>query len=145
MPALATARVLTITVRPPWSHWLAAGVKPLENRTWQPPRGWRGQLVIHAGKTLDPEGFSFGARLGHHISEDDVSRGEFLAVAKLVDVHRAGPDCRDACTDWGQPGCFHWMLQDIRRLVTIEGRGRQRLFIPPDDVLEQIAERRPGW
>lgn len=135
---LSTEPVLAITVWPPWSHWLASGVKPLENRTWEPPGGWRGQLVIHAGKTLDLPAFAFGARLGHHVSEDDVARGEHLAVAELVDIHRDGPDCWASCATWGEPGCFHWMLGNVRRLVSIEGRGRQRLFVPPHDVIEQV-------
>jgi len=135
---LATAPVLALTVRPPWSHWLALGIKNIENRGWAPPGGWRGYLVIHAGKTLDLDGFWFGARLGHPVDEDDVNRGEYLAVADLVDVHRAGPDCPPTCTPWGQPDCFHWVLANARRLVTVEGRGRQKLFIPPDDVLEQV-------
>lgn len=135
---LAAAPVLALTVQPPWSHWLALGIKNIENRTWAPPRGWRSQLVIHAGKTLDLYGFSAGARLGHPVEQDEVNRGEYLAVADLIDVHRAGADCRPACTPWGEPGCFHWVLANTRRLVTVEGRGRQKLFVPPEDVLEQV-------
>lgn len=138
MTTLATAPVLALTVQPPWSHLLAHGLKNIENRTWAPPGGWRGKLVIHAGKTLDHNGFWFAARLGHRVDEDEVNRGEYLAVADLADVHRAGPDCRPSCDPWGQPGCFHWVLAGTRRLVTVEGRGRQKLFVPPHDVLEQV-------
>ncbi|WP_431879206.1 hypothetical protein [Amycolatopsis sacchari] len=140
MPAttLADAPVLALTVQPPWSHWLATGIKNIENRTWAPPGNWRGKLVIHAGKTLDRHGFWFAARLGHRIGEDEVNRGEYLAVADLADVHRAGSDCPPACTPWGMPGCFHWVLAHVRRLITVEGHGRQKLFIPPTDVLEQV-------
>ena len=135
---LANEPVLALTVQPPWSHWLARGIKQVENRTWAPPGGWRGQLVIHAGKTLDLSGFAFGARLGHPVGEDEVNRGEYLAVADLTDVHRAGGDCRPVCALWGEPGCFHWVLEGVRRLVTVEGRGRQKLYIPPEDVIEQV-------
>lgn len=135
---LAAAPVLALTVKPPWSHWLAAGLKNVENRTWTPPKGWRGQLVIHAGMTLDTTGFWFGARLGHLVDADEVTRGEFIAVADLADVHRAGPDCQPSCTPWGQPDCFHWVLTRTRRLVSIEGRGHLKLYIPPSDVLEQV-------
>jgi len=138
MPTIATAPVLALSVRPPWSHWLATGAKPLENRTWEPPGGWRGTLVVHAGQKLDLDGFWFGARLGHRIGEDEVARGEYIAVAELVNVHRAGPDCCAACAQWGEPNCFHWMLTGVRKLVSIEGRGQQRLFVPPADVIEQV-------
>jgi hypothetical protein len=30
------------------------------------------------------------------------------------------------------------VLAGTRRLVTVEGRGRQKLFVPPEDVLEQV-------
>ncbi|MFD9964878.1 hypothetical protein [Amycolatopsis sp. NPDC058986] len=132
--------VLAITVRPPWSHWIALGVKPPENRSWRPPRGWDGALVIHAGKTLDPFGFAYGARLGHAVGEDEVARGEFIAVCRIREVHWAGPDCGAECQDWGQPGCFHWMLSGVRRLTSMEGRGRQKLFVPPADVVSHALE-----
>lgn len=139
---LANAPVLALTVRPPWSHWLAAGIKTIENRIWAPPAGWRGKLVIHAGQTVDPEGFRFGANLGHHLVQDEVNRGEYLAVADLIDVHRAGPECASTCTPWGQLDCYHWVLADARRLVTVEGRGRQKLYVPPGDVIEQVVRGR---
>ena len=142
MTKLADAPVLALTVQPPWSHWLAASVKNIENRTWTPPAGWRGRLVIHAGRTLDQNGFPFGASLGHHVDQDDVNRGEYLAVADVADVHRAGPDCPPTCMPWGQPDRYHWVLADVRRLTTVEGHGRQRLFIPPSEVIEQVQHFR---
>lgn len=134
---LASQPVLALTVRPPWSHWLATGIKTIENRTWAPPAGWRGQLVIHAGRNLDLNGFAIGRQLGHPVAADEINTGEYIAVATLADVHRAGQDCRPTCSPWGEPRCLHWVLANVRRLVTIEGRGRQRLFVPPTDVVEQ--------
>ncbi|HEY3481073.1 MAG TPA: hypothetical protein VGL02_19440 [Streptomyces sp.] len=138
MPALRLADepVLALTVHPPWSHFLAAGIKKVENRTWEPPGGWRGRLVIHAGMALDRHGFWFGARLGYRVDEDEVARGEYLAVADLADVHRPGPDCVADCAGWGEAGCFHWVLSRTRRITSVEGRGRQKLFVPPPDVRE---------
>jgi hypothetical protein len=137
---LCAEPVLALTVRPPWSHWIAWGIKRVENRTWQPPAGWRGQLVIHAGRTIDWPAFAIGAALGHPVDPDDVTRGEYVAVVDLVDVHYAGPACAEACDRWGEPDRYHWVLANARRLVTTEGRGRQRLFVPPIDVLDQISE-----
>lgn len=108
--ALADAPVLALTVRPPWSHWISRGIKRVENRTWAPPAGWRGQLVIHAGKTVDLDGFAIGAQHGHPVDLDEVNRGEYIAVATLADVHPAGPDCQPACTPWASTtactGCW---------------------------------------
>lgn len=131
------AEVRALTVRPPWSHYLRSGAKQVENRTW--PTRWRGPLVIHAGKTLDRRGFAVGAALGHPVDPDDVNVGEFIAVGELVDVHAAGRACGPACQQWGEPSCWHWQLAAVRSLVTVEGRGARGLFVPPAEVLAQIA------
>ncbi|KAA2247020.1 ASCH domain-containing protein [Solihabitans fulvus] len=141
--------VKALSVRPPWSEWIADGIKQVENRTWQPPNNWRGTLAIHAGKTLDWDGFWFGSRLGHCLDDTEVARGEFIAVVNLVAVHRAGAvHCGEQCREWGAPDCWHWMLADARRIVSIEWRGRLGLFAPPIDVIEQVtalaAAARPG-
>lgn len=94
--------------------------------------------MIHAGLSLDLDGFTIAAQLGHPVDPDEVNRGEYIAVAELADVHQSGPDCQPACTPWGEPNCLHWVLANVGRLVTVEGRGRQRLFIPPPEVIEQV-------
>ncbi|MBK8468071.1 MAG: hypothetical protein IPL32_19840 [Chloracidobacterium sp.] len=46
--------LMALTVHPPWSGMIAAGLKPVENRSWPPPPQLIGQrLAIHAGKSLD--------------------------------------------------------------------------------------------
>jgi hypothetical protein len=129
--------VLALTVRPPWSHWIRAGVKLVENRSWAPAHRWRGRLVIHAGKRVDQDAFWYGAIRGHHVDDDDLNIGEYIAVCDLVDVHEPGEACTEACSIWGVPGAaFHWVLSDVKPIVTVEGRGRQRLYIPPPDVID---------
>ena len=46
----------TITVRPPWSSWIAAGLKTIETRTHARFRSLEGRsIAIHSGKSFDTE------------------------------------------------------------------------------------------
>lgn len=132
--------IRALTVRPPWSYYIATGVKRVENRTYR--TRYRGPLVIHAARALDPAGFATGAALGHPVEPEDVARGEFIAVADLLDVHLAGVDCQPACRGWGQPERWHWLLGPVTRLTTVEGRGQLGLFRPPDEVIEQVLAQK---
>lgn len=50
-----TSTIKAITLHQPWATLIALGAKQYETRSW--PTGYRGLLVIHAGKTLmiDPK------------------------------------------------------------------------------------------
>lgn len=69
-----------LSVRQPWAWLLVHGHKDIENRTWQ--NGFRGQLLIHAGKAMTDTEYL------------DVLR--FLAskerLRHLVDILPAPPD-----------------------------------------------------
>lgn len=43
-----------LSIRPPWSTMIVAGIKPVENRKWYCRH--RGPLLIHSSKTWDSEG-----------------------------------------------------------------------------------------
>lgn len=86
-----------ITVRQPWAWALAAGHKPVENRTWRPGLEHVGRLIgIHAGqhapdnheaadvwRALPP-----GAVRG---DAPELVRGALIGVARLVGVVRQTP------------------------------------------------------
>lgn len=125
-----------LTIRQPWADHLfrLPNRKDVENRTW--PTNYRGELVIHAGREVDPAGVE---ALGPITAEQDRDRGHVLGVVLLVDVHRDGSS---ACTVWecaGNPWAFHdaefgprvyhWILDRPARLVTpIPARGRVGLW-----------------
>jgi hypothetical protein len=44
-----------LSVRQPWSWLIVQGFKDIENRTWQ--TSFRGTVLIHAGMTMDQEGY----------------------------------------------------------------------------------------
>ena len=44
-----------LSVRQPWAWLIVQGFKDIENRTWQ--TSFRGTVLIHAGMTMDQEGY----------------------------------------------------------------------------------------
>lgn len=118
---LSTMRVLT--VRQPWAWLIINSTKLTENRSWR--TNYRGPVLIHAGKQLDPRGFSYAASLGIDVP-DDLPRGVILGHVQLVDV------VRDSDSIWAEPGCFHWVLENPVSIEPIPYRGGQglRRFIP---------------
>ena len=45
-----------ISVKQPWAYLLCAGIKPIENRTWELPEKYKGKRVlIHASAKTDKE------------------------------------------------------------------------------------------
>lgn len=131
-----------LSVYPPWSEWVADGLKPVENRAKLRTR-YRGPVAIHASKTLDTAGFGFGTRVGCRLAPDDVVRGAFIAIATLTDVHWAGgDDC--SCFDdqraavWAERDVWHWVVTGARRITPVVWRGRQGLWYAPDELAETL-------
>jgi len=125
-----------LSIRQPWAALILDARKPVENRTW--PTSYRGPLAVHAGKTADHRAAS---ALRHHFGIRHIPRADergFLGVVDLVDVHHSGT-CRDRCSEWAEPGCWHWSLTRPRRLTRpIPGSGRLGLFTPGPEVAEQL-------
>ncbi|MFJ3772468.1 hypothetical protein ACIPX0_12310 [Streptomyces sp. NPDC090075] len=130
--ALRGARALT--VRQPWAALIAAGLKPVENRSWALPRSFAGPLLIHAGAKDDREGWLTpgvrealeGASVPVHVY------GAVIAVAGRVTCHRD----EGCCAQWGEHGAFHWVLEDVRRLATpISATGRLGLWRPDENTV----------
>lgn len=103
---MAKALERALTVRQPWAALIAAGVKDVENRTWQ--SNYRGPLAIHAGhgRDFDIEGW---AAVGEHgLQEEVLVRGAIVAVVDLTDI------VTDSESPWALPDCFHWVLANPR-------------------------------
>jgi hypothetical protein len=68
-----------ITVRQPFAHLIAIGVKPIENRTWCP--SYRGPLLIHASKAPPDEDDIADAedKLGRRIARHRLELGASCA------------------------------------------------------------------
>jgi activating signal cointegrator 1 len=84
-----------ITIKQPWATLIALGEKEFETRSWQTK--YRGQLAIHAGKTVDKEACDWSeittALLKHGIkSHEDLPTGVVIATANLVECHKITAD-----------------------------------------------------
>lgn len=131
-------RMKALTIHQPWAWAIAAGHKPVENRTWTTT--YRGQLAIHAGKTWDPDGDDFIPRYvlppKWWKEPGTLPRGAIVAVAELVDVHQAAV-VEPCCLDWGQVPdgynpLYHWRLANVRALAEpVPCRGALGLWTAP--------------
>lgn len=128
-----------ITIRPPWSWAIAAGHKDVENRTRCIVGTHRGPVAIHAGKKWDDAGLEACTQLigtGPHSGPC----GAVIAVADLVDVHRAAPDC--GCSAWAQPDRWHLVLRGVVELpVEVPCRGLLGLWTLPPDVEAAVHDQ----
>ncbi|MFJ6895651.1 hypothetical protein [Streptomyces hokutonensis] len=142
---MTTARALT--VRQPWAALIAAGLKPVENRSWPLPAGFSGPLLIHAGTKDDAEGWAVpGVREALEATPGrlregapgPLAYGAIVAVAERVTCHRAASCCADR---WGEPGAWHWELEGVTRLPSpISATGRLGLWRPePQAVVAALA------
>jgi hypothetical protein len=154
--------IRALTVKPPWSHFIAKCGKTAENRSW--PTRYRGLLAVHAGTgwdaaaqrdprallawrewsgTLPPPNIAGPLRRGAM----HIDFGAVVAVASLGGCHfgdsEKGCDSerevdgwrRPRCSGWAQAGQYHWELTGIRPLAEpVPCRGKLGLWRLPRDV-----------
>jgi hypothetical protein len=134
-PARPDLRVLS--VRRPWANLIVAGHKTIENRSWT--TGYRGRLVIHAGRTWVPTAAELSRGMGiTEFATAAASPGGYLGTVEVLDVHPA----TGCCDPWGfqDPGTFHWVLGDARPFdIPIPGPGRLGLHRAPDHLLDVVT------
>ncbi len=83
-----------LSIRQPWTWLIANNYKPVENRNWTHIPSYRGDLLLHASKTFDREGYewvleNFGSdkRFISSIPEPkDFEKGGFVGKADFYDV-----------------------------------------------------------
>ena len=147
MPQHTGPALPAITLRQPWASLVAHGIKNVETRSWPPPYGTIGErIAIHAGRTvvLNP---------GHEAVEAiadiygagqwrrDIPRGAVVATAILAGAQKVSclrdgiayvePSGQAIPADpYGDfsPGCWLWLLTDIRAIEPVPARGHQRLW-----------------
>jgi len=121
LQALLDRGVKALSVRTPWAWLIVADHKDVENRTWT--TDYRGPLLIHAGYTVDPNGFAVAERFGVDVPPDP-PRGGLIGVVELVDIRES------AESPWHSPGHKAWLLANPRPLPFTPCRGRLGLFTP---------------
>ena len=82
----------TLSIKQPWAYLIAAGIKDIENRTWQTK--FRGKILIHATKNIFnfnkelTEGFEYPIEIQDAIlqlSDNDIIL-DFGAIIGEVDI-----------------------------------------------------------
>jgi hypothetical protein len=151
--------VRALSIRQPWAFAIAAGFKPIENRSTTTT--YRGPLALHAALTLDAPTFPFqtssgrdagraldqlgwrdgfwDARTGDATGHPLLALGAVIAIADLVDVCTTGATgC--ACGPWAVPSQRHWRLANVRPLPRpIPWKGALGLWRIPDEVVSRAS------
>lgn len=119
-----------LTVCQPFAHLIALGLKPIENREW--PTKYRGDLVIHAGKSRDWLGPDDLACYPAMVFGAVVCRVELYDCVPLRNLPPALTGHQHAHGPW----C--WLLRNVRRCYPREVRGAQGIWtIDPAFVKER--------
>lgn len=74
-----------LTIRQPWASLIMAGLKEYEFRSWK--TNYRGEVLIHAGKTIDREAEK---RLKKYLP-DKLPTGKILGKVNLMDCIKVTP------------------------------------------------------
>lgn len=114
-----------ISIKQPWAYLLANGIKTVENRSWNTK--FRGQVFIHAGQSVDKEGYvvakkicdKLGVHLPHYI---EMPTGGLVGVMTIVDVVDKRP--RDPFF-FGPKG---FVVEDAHPIDFVQMPGRLSLF-----------------
>lgn len=127
--------VKAITLHQPWASLIAIGAKEYETRSWT--HGYRGQLAIHAGKTLGvtPEGWiqDWVQPLGIQ-DVTTLPMGAVLCVCELTAIYRTAEllphlSMQEKVFGNFQPGRFAWRMKVVGVFdPPIPARGKQGLW-----------------
>ena len=113
-----------ISIRQPWAWLIVQGYKDVENRTWSTK--YRGPILIHAGKTLDPGFDELRQELREEFDIDvpprkELPRGGIVGQATIV----------DCVTDYDSAffsGPYGFVLEDAQPLPFQPCKGRLGIF-----------------
>lgn len=123
-----------LCIKQPWAQLILLGYKTVENRSWQ--TSYRGELLIHASKTFDWEGFEWLRRTHLPLLKSqvvveglcNVPRGGIVGKVDLlgIDAPRTGHRHATVYRDINQ---FGWNLANPYPFKhIIECPGKLRLF-----------------
>lgn len=122
-----------ISIMQPWAELIVAGHKDIENRTWK--TNVRGEILIHAGKKFDMNGWEYLANNWHKIGLP-CAVGDLLERMRPVDYHCGGLvgqvhliDCvTEHASSWKAEGTYGFVLANPKRLDFKPMNGRLGFF-----------------
>lgn len=123
--------MIALSIRQPWAWLIVHGHKDVENRDW--PTRYRGETLIHAGKTKDKEQYAAAQEMAKEVGLelppiDDLEYGGIVGRAYLHDCVSHSP------SHWfiGEHG---FLLRDSTPLPFTPCRGRLGFFNVPAGVI----------
>ena len=128
-----------LSVRQPWAWLIVNGHKTVENRTWS--TGFRGRLLVHAGKTLDENylaevqqslALEFGDAAPVIPPMDQLERGGIVGEAVVTGCVTEHPSRYFT-------GPFGFVLAEAKPLPFVPVRGMQGFFNVPAHLIETEA------
>lgn len=134
-----------ISIKQPWAHLIASGIKTVENRAWYSEH--RGDILICAGKSrdeLERDIDYLRKAYGIFVKPEELVFGQALAVAKMIACTKSPTERIDKY--WHEHGKFAWVLRQIRQIDPFPVRGKLMVFDVPfswDEYPEQIREPLP--
>lgn len=119
--------MITLSIRQPWAWLIVNGHKDIENRDW--PTGFRGQILVHAGKTMAR---TYYEDVAWHISQavpkapplpayEDLQRGGIIGISTIVDCIESSD------SPWFQ-GPFGFLMRNSRTLPFFPVNGQLKFF-----------------
>lgn len=132
-------KLKAVTIRQPWAWAVVYAGKDVENRRWQ--TGYRGPLLIHAAKEVDPTG---AARLLWTMPDPEAfgqpraafeTRGAIIGLAYLTEI------LTDSSSRWAEQRCYHWRLESPTPVEPpVPCQGHLGLWSPPDAAVAAVAD-----
>ena len=123
-----------ITIKQPWATLIAEGYKEYEFRTWKTK--YRGDILIHAGKTIDKKAIERFRYLNL-----EYPMGQIIAKATITDCVKVDDKLRDILSkkdpivyksvinktsnDWDGYG---FKLENVEKIIPIDINGKLSLW-----------------
>lgn len=116
-----------LTVRMPWAHLIAEGIKTVEVRSWATK--YRGPLLICAGKTpADLRGMVLLDLPDTKPTWRMEDLGHALAIVNVVSCTAMAEVHEKAALVRARPGLYAWGLDNVRKVEAFPVVGKQGFF-----------------
>jgi hypothetical protein len=126
--------LIALSLKQPWAFAVLCLGKDVENRTWR--SRFRGRVVIHASKTLDPVGVRYLQEAGFVVPEA-LTLGAYVGEVTITDC-RALAECSSL---WAfGPWCY-LLERPICYARPVAGRGQLGFYPVPADVALLLRQR----
>ena len=129
---------VALSIQQPWCWAILHLGKDVENRGWW--SGFRGRILLHAGKAFDYMGYETLKREGHTLPHvDEFPRG-FVGEVTVTGCRTVTVAERTGIggSPWAAgPWCFT-LAEPMAFPKPVPGRGTLRFFVVPEEMLREV-------